>query len=113
METAHNESRGTTHEIKNLSKKERHNFRMRVASDAFRGFVAFVAAIFMLTSFGWMVYQQNVMATTLEKLDKTYTATTSLSDISVLAAFCANLPESTTVAKIRQCIETNLEKITK
>jgi hypothetical protein len=109
------EPRGASDEIANRSAIERLAFRKRVASETFRGIVSVLAVVFMIVAVLLMCYQLYQISNAIDKIDQNYKATlvgtTNVSNISVLAAFCANLPESTTVAKIQQCIETNIKEV--
>jgi hypothetical protein len=92
---------------------ERRAFYQKVLGNTVRGVLAITVTVITLTTVGLILFQLNQLNTALEKLDANYNATISqtdrISNISVLAAYCAKLPESNTVAKIQQCIETNIK----
>lgn len=89
-------------------------FFQKVTNETFRGFIIVVSIVVMAALLAAATFQLFYINQSLDKLDRNYVAgatrAAEVKDISVLAAFCAKLPESTTVAKTQQCIEKELAK---
>lgn len=91
----------------------KHFFR-KVAGETFRGFFILLSTIVMFTLLTVNMTQLIYINSSLDKLDRNFNfgqqASQEVKEISVLAAYCAKLPESTTVAKTQLCIETNIRR---
>lgn len=110
------EPRGAAEQVERSS-QDKHKFNVQVFNQALRDYITVVSVIFMVTTLVLLVFLQVQTNKTITKLDETYSfsqqAASDITDISVLAAFCANLPESTNVAQIQACIETNIKEMKK
>lgn len=104
-------------ELADRSDLVRKNLYAKVASDTTRGFLAVVAIILLITALVSIIYQNQQITEVVDRIDRNRNTTISsadkVADISVLAAYCAKLPEINTVAQIQQCIEVNLKEVKK
>lgn len=108
------EPKGASEELEYRSDSVKRAVYSKVASDIFRGMLAVISALLLVVVLVIMLIQQYQLKETLEGIEANrqvaITATDTLANISVFAAYCAKLPENNTVANIQQCIEDNMQR---
>lgn len=108
------EPRDVAEELADRSEYERRVFYRKVLNETFRGLSIIFTSVAVALILVMTLFQLFQVNHALEQLDRSETTAHSLTEelknISVLAAYCAKLPESNTVAKVQSCIEVNLKK---